>query len=91
MKVIKRNGELQEFDFEKIKIAVDKAFKATGRTGAPSILFENLEHWFNQINNGCDSINVERIQDIIENQLMYEKYFEVARAYILYRHNYYNL
>lgn len=44
MKVIKRNGEFQEFDFNKIKIAVDKAFKATGRTGAPSILYENLEH-----------------------------------------------
>jgi len=44
MQVIKRNGEFQEFDFEKIKNAIDKAFKATGRTGAPGVLFENLEH-----------------------------------------------
>lgn len=44
MKVIKRNGELQEFDFNKIKIAIEKAFKATGRKGASSILYENLEH-----------------------------------------------
>jgi transcriptional regulator NrdR family protein len=44
MQVIKRNGTLQEFDFEKIKNAVNKAFVATGRTGDPSIFFENLEH-----------------------------------------------
>jgi len=44
MQVIKRNGETQEFDFQKIKTAVNKAFKATGRECAPSIFFENLEH-----------------------------------------------
>ena len=44
MQVIKRNGEIQEFNFEKIKNAIDKAFKSTGRTGAPNILFEHLEH-----------------------------------------------
>ena len=44
MQVIKRNGELQEFDFNKIKNAVNKAFIATGRPGVPSILFDNLEH-----------------------------------------------
>ena len=44
MKVIKRNGEVQEFDFQKIKDAIEKAFVATGRSGAPNILFENLEH-----------------------------------------------
>jgi hypothetical protein len=44
MKVIKRNGEIQEFNFEKIKNAIEKAFIATGRPGVPSILFENLEH-----------------------------------------------
>ena len=85
MKVIKRNGEIQEFNFEKIKNAIDKAFKSTGRTGAPSILFEHLEHWFTMIADGCESINVEKIQDIVEKHLMFEKYFEVAKVYILYR------
>ena len=85
MKVIKRNGELQEFDFQKIKSAIEKAFAATGRPGVPSILFENIEHWFNLMANGCDTITVEKIQDIVEKHLMFEKYFEVAKAYILYR------
>ena len=85
MKVIKRNGELQEFDFNKIKIAIEKAFKATGRPGVPSILFENLEHWFNIMADGLETTSVEKIQDIVEKHLMFEKYFEVAKAYILYR------
>ena len=85
MKVIKRNGELQEFDFNKIKIAIEKAFKATGRPGVPSILFENLEHWFNLMADGLKTTSVEKIQDIVEKHLMFEKYFEVAKAYILYR------
>ena len=85
MKVIKRNGEVQKFDFQKIKNAIEKAFAATGRPGVPSILFENLEHWFNLMANGCDTITVEKIQDIVEKHLMFEKYFEVAKAYILYR------
>ena len=44
MQVIKRNGEIQEFNFEKIKNAIYKAFKSTGKTGVPSVLFEHLEH-----------------------------------------------
>lgn len=85
MQVIKRNGELQEFDFNKIKNAVNKAFIATGRTGAPSILFENLEHWFRLIADGCKTTTVENIQNIVEKHLMFEKYFEVAKVYILHR------
>ena len=85
MKVIKRNGEVQEFDFQKIKNAIEKAFIATGRPGVPSILFENLEHWFTLISEGCDTTSVEKIQDIVEKHLMYEKYFDVAKVYILYR------
>ena len=85
MKVIKRNGEVQEFDFQKIKNAIEKAFAATGRPGVPSILFENLEHWFNLIADGNETTTVEKIQDIVEKHLMFEKYFDVAKAYILYR------
>lgn len=86
MQVKKRNGEIQEFDFQKIKDAVNKAFVSTGRTGASNIFFENLEHWFNLICKQTDNIlTVESIQNIVETQLMYEKHFEVAKAYILYR------
>lgn len=84
MQVIKRNGEYQDFDFNKIRNAVEKAFKSIGRLGAPDIFYENLEHWFNLLAKET-TLSVEKIQDIVETQLMYEKYFEVAKAYILYR------
>lgn len=35
--------------------------------------------------NGCETMTVEKIQDIVEKHLMFEKYFDVAKAYILYR------
>lgn len=44
MQVIKRNGELQEFDFQKIKNAVKRAFESTGRKDAPINFYDNLEH-----------------------------------------------
>lgn len=84
MQVIKRNGKIQEFDFQKIKNAVNKAFDSTDRIGAPKHFFENLEHWFSLFGKET-TLTVEKIQDIVETQLMYEKYFEVAKAYILYR------
>ena len=84
MQVIKRNGELQEFDFQKIKNAVKRAFESTGRKDAPINFYDNLEHWFNLLAKE-QTLSVEKIQDIVETQLMYEKYFEVAKAYILYR------
>lgn len=84
MLVTKRNGEIQEFNFEKIRNAVKRAFESTGRIDAPSIFYENLEHWFTLLSRET-TLSVEKIQDIVETQLMYEKYFEVAKAYILYR------
>ena len=44
MKVIKRNGELQEFDFNKIKIAVEKACKATRKLDASQHFYDGLSH-----------------------------------------------
>ena len=43
MKVIKRDGSLQEFDFTKIKNAVDKAFNAVYKTDAPEDFINYLE------------------------------------------------
>ena len=87
MKVIKRNGELQEFDFNKIKIAIEKACKATRKLDTSQHFYDGLSHWFDLMSNGVEEISVEKIQDIVEKHLMYEKYFDVAKAYILYRHN----
>ena len=70
MKVIKRNGEIQNFDFNKIKVAVTKAFNAVNRESVPEPFFEDLEHYFNLIN---DTMSVEKIQDVVETHLMHHR------------------
>jgi len=84
MKVIKRNGQLQKYDFAKIEKAVQSAFVACGEQGIPAGLGENLNHLFEMFDDEA-VFKVEQIQDMVEKQLMYEKYFDVAKAYILYR------
>lgn len=85
MKVIKRNGQIQEFDFNKIVIAVEKACKATNRIGVSQHFYDGLKHWLDLMSADIPELSVEKIQDIVEKHLMYEKYFDVAKAYILYR------
>lgn len=84
MKVIKRNGEIQNYDFSKIEKAVNSAFVACGRDKMPDDFHESLKHLFSMFDDDY-SFKVEKLQDIVENQLMYEKHFDVAKAYILYR------
>ena len=84
MKVIKRNGEIQTYDFSKIEKAVASAFVACGEEGAPEELVTSLNHLFDMFDDEA-VFKVEQIQDMVEKQLMYEKYFDVAKAYILYR------
>ncbi len=84
MKVIKRNGEIQSYDFEKITTAVNSAFVACGKERIPDDFVQSLKHLFSMFDEDY-TFKVEKLQDIVETQLMYEKYFDVAKAYILYR------
>ena len=83
MKVIKRNGEVQGFDISKIETAIASAFKACGKE-FPEELDQNLNHLFGMFDDDY-TFKVEKLQDMVETQLMYEKHFDVAKAYILYR------
>ena len=87
MYVIKRNGKQAIFDKSKIAIAVSKANK--------EVLENKLSD--DQINNIADAIesrakqfsralNIEEIQDMVENLIMYYNKYEVAKAYVLYRY-----
>lgn len=84
MKVIKRNGEIQSFGIEKIINAVNSAFVACGKGGVPEEFVQSINHLFSMFDDDY-TFKVEKLQDIVETQLMYEKYFDVAKAYILYR------
>ena len=82
MIVIKRGGTKENFDIGKIQRAVHSAFKAAGKP-MPDYLVKMIDSLFSQLDG--DAIGVEEIQDKIENILMNEKFFDVAKAYILYR------
>ena len=82
MQVIKRNGNLEKFNINKIKSAVEKAFKSCNKE-MPQYLYGTLDALFSTL--GGDTIDIEEIQDKVENILMNDKHFDVAKSYIIYR------
>ena len=83
MQVIKRDGTLQPFNFEKIKNAVNKAFQAVYQSDAPDDFINYLEVTSLTFET---NMSVEDIQDFVENSLMEFKWFDVAKAYVKYRY-----
>ena len=85
--VSKRNGEKVDFNIQKIKDAIDKAFIACKRETHPSIIDDLAQRvaaaFGSKIKNGV--ITVEEIQDSVEEVLIKYDYGDVAKAYILYR------
>lgn len=78
--IIKRDGKKEPFSLEKIKQAISKAFLSTGNFANQETLTNILSHL--RISN---EITVEEIQNQVEIALMSERYYVVAKAYMLYR------
>ncbi|MBQ7953299.1 MAG: anaerobic ribonucleoside-triphosphate reductase, partial [Clostridia bacterium] len=88
MKIIKRSGAEVIFDPEKIIIAISKANDSvvpSARMTPIQIkrIAEDVESAAMNINR---SLSVEEIQDMVEDQIMNQRAFEVARRYITYRY-----
>lgn len=89
MQVIKRDGRKVEFDINKIKEAIRKAYVEV-YPDKPEINDQKISSIINIISNkinnyGFSEITIEQIQDIVESELM-EKDKTVAKAYITYRY-----
>ena len=86
-KVVKRDGEITEFNLNKIKDAITKAFRATEKESNDDIIgllaLRVTADFQDKIHAG--EIHVEDIQDSVENVLEQAGYTDVAKAYILYR------
>ena len=88
MKIIKRNGAEVDFDLSKIIIAVSKANAACKKEElTPSQINEIAEYVEFKISKANRALSVEEIQDIVENQIMAQGAFDVARLYVKYRYN----
>lgn len=82
MLVTKRDGTIEEFNLDKILIAVTKAFNSVGQL-MPEYLNLMIPNILGLTDK--DNINVEEIQDKIEQILMNDNHFEAAKSYIIYR------
>ena len=82
--IIKRNGKREPFSAEKIKNAIAKAFLSVNSFATQDVLINVMSRL--KIHDG---ISVEEIQNQVEISLMAERYYEVAKAYILYRQRHY--
>lgn len=82
MIVIKRDGREEDFNIDKIQKAVFNAFKSNNKE-VPIVLVRHIDYFFSCIQN--KKISVEEIQDNVEDILMTNKFFGVAKSYILYR------
>lgn len=80
LNVKKKDGRIVPFNPEKIKNAVKKAFQSVQKEPDEETLLRILNHI-----NIEDNICVEEIQNQIENALMYERLFDVAKSFMLYR------
>lgn len=86
-KVVKRDGETDDFNLAKIRGAIEKAFKATGKEYTDDIIellgLRVTADFQSKIKDGV--VHVEDIQDSVETVLEQVGYTDVAKAYILYR------
>ena len=95
--VRKRDGRIVDFDRARIERAIEAAFRAelglsnehslppkieTDVSGLTDAVIDEIE---DELHEPDDSVDVERIQDKVEIQLMRAGHFAVARRYIVYR------
>ena len=88
MKIIKRSGAEEDFNPKKIEIAVKKANESVVPSARMSDIqikriAEDVESAALNVNR---SLSVEEIQDMVEDQIMNQRAFDVARRYITYRY-----
>ena len=84
MKIRKRNGELVEFIPGKIKSALEKAFVSQEKKIDEEELSKLLTTLLSRLPND-EGLTVELVQDEAERVLMEYGWYDVAKAYILYR------
>jgi len=87
--VVKRDGTTVDFDLNKIKTAIIKAFEASGKAYDENVIdfivLKVTADFSDKVKDG--KIAVEEVQDSAEKVLSEAGYHDVAKSYILYRKN----
>jgi ribonucleoside-diphosphate reductase beta chain len=89
--VLKRNGTIENYDRDKIGVAVSKAMKSIGIKSKtlPGEVAEEVTNLLNsdEANAAATTISVDHVHRVVENVIMDMGLHDLAREYILYRHN----
>ncbi len=78
--IVKRDGQREPFSVDKIQRAIAKAFLSVGSFATQDVITNILSRV-----SVTDGMTVEDIQNQVEVALMAERYYTVAKAYMLYR------
>ena len=93
LKVKKRDGQLVEFNINKIELAIEKAFNAKGIAHTEDVIsmlaLKVAANFAGKVKEG--EISVEDIQDSVEVVLIQSGFVDVARAYMMYRKQHENI
>ncbi len=85
MKVIKRDGRIADYDRSKILVAIRKAnVEVEDYEKLAEDKIEDIVNGIERINR--DTVQVEEIQDMIEQKLMAQGKYVLAKTYIIYRY-----
>lgn len=95
LKILRRNGKtFVRFNPIKVASALERGFRDTLNIGGPTpeevieavnLLTTSVIDYVVKMTQAGESVSIEMIQDEIERILMAEKYYNVAKDYILYR------
>ena len=78
-RVKKRNGSEVEFNLDKINAAIASAFDDLDLQYNSKRIMRDIKH---RLKTMSETVSVEDIQDVVEEVLMKNKHFDVARHYI---------
>lgn len=93
-RILKRSGKVARFQPEKIRVAVSKAFSATGEGKEHDArrvmlkvvaILEKQSKSYSKEKRGTYTPSIEDVQNLVEKVLMILDFEETAKAYILYR------
>jgi len=82
MRVVKRDNDVEPFDPDKIRVAVDKAMSRTSEDVSGS--YDDIVDYVTGHVDG-EVVSVDTIHKLVENALMDVKAFDTAREYVSYR------
>lgn len=83
MEVKKRDGTIVPYDLEKISIAISGAFEELDKEFDDALVLDMIDDTIQYMSS---PVNIEEIQDLVEDVLIFCEYIEEAKAYIRYRY-----